>query len=182
MGRPTLHETHMSTIVRPMRAIALTLLALGVAAPISAAVTASETEGQEPVHVTIYGGIGLGELIHLDLGWLITPQWHVEWRTGNIVFNWSTGPALTYYVSSSQGPRPARRSWLVSGEVRVNPELPLDMKTRGERLGGHVGVYGGYIFLPDGGMSFRALAGAIVFDDEGFAAAPNFRFSLGWAF
>ena len=76
-----------------MRATALTLLALGVAAPMPAVVTASETEVQEPVHVTIYGGIGLGELIHLDLGWLVTPRWHLEWRTGNIIFNWSTGPA-----------------------------------------------------------------------------------------
>ena len=54
-----------------MRAIALTLLALGAVGPMSAAVTASETEAQEPVHVTIYGGIGLGELIHLDVGWLV---------------------------------------------------------------------------------------------------------------
>ncbi len=165
-----------------MRATALTLLALGVAAPMPAVATASETEVQEPVHVTIYGGIGLGELIHLDLGWLATPKWHVEWRTGNIIFNWSTGPALTYYFSSSQGSRPARRSWLMSVEARVNPELPLDLKGGGERIGGHVGVYGGYAFLPDDGLSFRALAGAIVFEDEGFAAGPNFRFSWGWAF
>ena len=147
-----------------------------------AAVTASETAAQEPVHVTVYAGIGLGELIHLDLGWLVTPKWHVEWRTGNIIFNWSTGPALTYYFSSSQGHRRARRSWLMSGEARVNPQLPLDLKSRGERLGGHAGVYGGYVFGADSGLSFRALVGAIVFDDEGLAAAPNFRFSLGWAF
>ena len=51
----------------------------------SAVVAASETEVQEPVRVTIYGGIGLGELIHLDLGWLVTPKWHVEWRIGNII-------------------------------------------------------------------------------------------------
>lgn len=133
-----------------MRAIALlTLLALGATAPMSAAVTASETAAQEPVHVTVYAGIGLGELIHLDLGWLVTPKWHMEWRTGNIIFNWSTGPALTYYFSSSQGHRRARRSWLMSGEARVNPQLPLDSKSRGERLGGHAGVYGGYVFGAD---------------------------------
>ena len=57
-----------------MLGMALTLLALGAAAPTSAAVTASETEAQEPLHVTVYGGIGLGELIHLDVGWLITPK------------------------------------------------------------------------------------------------------------
>ena len=61
-----------------MRAVALTLLALGAAGPMSAAVAASETEASEPVHVTIYGGIGVGELIHLDVGWLVTPKWHVE--------------------------------------------------------------------------------------------------------
>ena len=42
-----------------MRAIALTLLVLGAAGPMSAVVAASETEVQEPVRVTIYGGIGL---------------------------------------------------------------------------------------------------------------------------
>ncbi len=165
-----------------MRAIALTLLALGAAGPMSAAVAASESETLEPVHVTIYGGIGVGELIHLDVGWLVTPKWHVEWRTGNIIFNWSTGPALTYYFGSSRGPRPARRSWLMSVEARVNPELPLDLKSGGDRLGGHVGVYGGYAILRDGGLSLRALAGVILLEDEGFATGPNFRFSLGWAF
>ena len=92
------------------------------------------------------------------------------------------GARIDLLLQLIAGVSPSATLLALEWEARVNPELSLDLKTRGDRLGGHVGVYGGYAFLADGGLSFRALAGTILFDDEGLAAAANVRFSVGWAF
>jgi hypothetical protein len=133
-------------------------------------------------------GIGMGELIHAELGYFITPRLLAEIRAGVLIFNVMSGVGVTYSFGEAEGKAPPRHGWLARGEVMVNPTLGDDfhIEERGETIGGIIAVYGGYHFISHGHFYFRALAGMIIGkqqqDSYPEPAGPNFTVTLGTVF
>jgi hypothetical protein len=150
--------------------------------------TSSARAERKQRHVMVGAGIGMGELIHAEIGYFVTPRVLVEARGGVLIFNVMTGLAVTYSFGDREGQAPPRHGWLARGEVMVNPTLgdEFHIEERGETVGAIAAVYGGYSFISNGHFYFRGLAGMIIGkqqqDSYPEPAGPNFTVTLGAVF
>ena len=163
-----------------MRSASLLLLApLLIAAPVHATPDAAD-----PVHAYAAAGIGLPELLHIEAGAFVLDRLSVDARFGFVVFNALAGVGATWhFLGDAPAGRPPRHALLAEAQARLNvDEWPPVLSGGGERIGGLGGLATGYAFLADVGFLFRARAGVLLLEDDGFAAGPDFRLSVGWAF
>jgi hypothetical protein len=159
------------------------LRGLGVAA-LFALASPSLARADEPRSVMLGAGIGLGELVHAELGYFATPRTLIEARAGWFIFNPMVGLALTHAWGHA-GEGPPRHGWLLRGELMLNPTLDeFHFEERGEEVGGYVGTYAGYAFVGDSGFYFRALGGAVFGKENDYIGpmGPNVTLTFGTTF
>ncbi len=138
----------------------------------------------DPVHGLVAIGIGAPNLLHATAGGFVLDRLSVEARGGVWIFNALAGVGATYHALGDDQPgRPPRHALLIDAQAQLNvDQWPPDLSGGGERIGGLVGVAGGYGLLTDGGFLLRVRAGAIFHEDAGFGAGPDFTVGAGWAF
>src|SRR5690349_11620978 len=108
----------------------------------------------------VAGGIGLPELVHLEVGYFVLDQLSVEVRAGTPVFNPMVGVGATYALGAPREGRPPRHAALFAAQAMINPTLGgLTLVSGGERIAATVGLYAGYGFIADIGFYLRVLAG-----------------------
>lgn len=156
------------------------------AKPVDPAPTQSPDPPRRDYSAFVTVGIGLPQLIHASVGWYATPRFALYATGSNVIFNWLVGLGATLHAWAWGGDdwtETPRHSILVDGQVTVNPVLrPLRIYGGGETIGAAVFLDGGYAFIADSGFTVRAQVGAILYEDNGFAGAPNFKGSIGWTF
>jgi hypothetical protein len=139
-------------------------------------------EYTDPPAVYVTAGIGMPALLHAEVGFLPHPRVAVEARASWVVLNPVVGFAVDGAVWTSTG---GARGHAVTAtaEAMLNPTLsPVRLASGGDTLGAYVGIYAGYRWMAESGFTARVQAGAILYDDGGFAAGPNGTVGLGWAF
>ncbi len=154
-----------------MRALLLSLLAVsGLAA--------------ESVSAVVVAGHGLPEWVHLHAGWFAHPRVSVEGRVGYVLFEPMVGVGVTGHLFGTPAApgRPPRHSMLVDAQGRVAVDRWPPTSDGGERIGALGGLAGGYALVADGGFVLRARVGVVLYEDNGFAAAPDFGVGFGYAF
>jgi hypothetical protein len=130
----------------------------------------------------VEAGVGLPELLHLGVGARVSPRWTVEVRYGNVVFNSLVGVGATGALFGDASAGPPRHALLVDGRLMVNPTLGrFQLTGGGETIGAAAFLHSGYAFQGDNGFLFRARVGALFYEDDGFAAGPNFTVAAGWS-
>ena len=135
-----------------------------------------------PLNGFVSGGVGFPEMAHLEGGVFVAPRVDVGARVGWVLFNPEVGVLVHGFLLGTATDRPPRHSLLVSGALMVNPTPPFSLRSGGERLGGYLGVYGGYAYTGEAGFIVRAELGALLYAETGFAMGPNAVLSVGWAF
>lgn len=131
----------------------------------------------------IAGGVGLPELVHVEVGYFVLKQLSVEVRGGTPVFNPMVGVGATYALGAAREGRPPRHAALFAAQAMINPTLgQLTFVSGGERLAATLGLYAGYGFISDAGFFLRVLAGGFLYWETGLAIGPNATVALGWAF
>ncbi len=146
-------------------------------------VSAPATPEREPFATYFTAGIGLPELIHAEVGGFVHPRVSVDASAGWIIFNPLVGLGVTGYFfgDSTYGVTP-RSSMLLSARARVNPNANWsNLSATNDTIPATVDCLFGYAFHGDSGFVFKGAAGTLFYDDNGFAAGPNFLVSLGYA-
>jgi hypothetical protein len=137
-----------------------------------------------PVYAS--GGIGLGELIHAEVGAYLPGGLSVDLTGGWLIFNPLVGVGVTKAFGHAERARPDRHAFLLNGKLRLNPSLGALRLTGdgGETVGATAEAYAGYGFQADGGFLLRVFGGAVVYpvSGGGVEAGPNVYLSLGASF
>ena len=132
------------------------------------------------------GGIGLGELLHVEAGAYLPGGLSLDLTGGWLIFNPLVGVGVTKAFGHAERARPSRHAFLLNGKLRINPALGELRLTGdgGETVGATAEAYGGYGFQADGGFLFRVFGGAVVYpvSGGGVEAGPNVYLSLGASF
>jgi hypothetical protein len=137
------------------------------------------TGAQAAPVATVAAGTGLAEWGHVEAGWLPREDLALELHAGVVVFNVVVGPFVTWRALG----QPRGHQLLITGGGRLNPGLrPVRLHSGGETLAATAESYVGYGFVGERGLLLRVRWGALLYADDGFAAAPNFGVSVGAAF
>jgi hypothetical protein len=127
-------------------------------------------------------GVGIPELLHLDIGVELAPGFAGELRGAFTI----GGPAvgLGFEGTAMGGTHTQKGHALVAGgAVMTNPTLrPPRLASGGETIATYALVYGGYRFIAQFGLLIRANLGVIAYEDNGFAAGPSGTLAVGWVF
>jgi hypothetical protein len=131
--------------------------------------------------VELSAGVGLPELLHVEAGLGVSPRWTVEARAASTVFNPEVGLGVSAYLLGHSDRAPPTHALLIHGSALLNPRM-LSLRSGGDRLAAYLNVAGGYALHADSGFYFRALVGALLYEDSGLAAGPNATVGAGWWF
>lgn len=138
-----------------------------------------------PVYGYVAAGVGVPELVHLELGYFPSPRLSVEVHGGFPILSPLVGLGVTgWLLGETTARRPPTHSLTVSGRARINVLYPTMGRTRGERLGPVIEPLVGYGLLTRRHFLLRVDAGALVYLDahDGLAAGPQALVTLGYAF
>jgi hypothetical protein len=158
------------SLTQMMRAHLACLTVVLAATPVAA-------KAEEDPGLSVSAGVGLPELLHVDVGYFVTERWQVDARWANVLFNPMVGVGATRWLGF--GESTPRHAMLVSAQAMVNPTSGF--ASSGDQIGAAVGGSVGYGFMSAAGFSVRALAGGLGYWDDGLAGGPNVTVSLGWA-
>jgi len=163
------------TIVTFLATAALTVSASEVAAEEN-----TTPQANEPTfHVA--AGIGVPEILHVEVGFYPVPGLSIDASVGVVIFNILGGFGATYNVEFSDGA--LRECFTMSGRARINLiDEPLTLRSGGERLGGTIDALAGYSAVTPSGLFGRVRLGAVFYDEDGFTAGPLLLAGVGWQF
>ena len=158
------------------------LAPFALAALLHAPAASAEPDG--PVHARVNAGIGMPELLHVDVGWFPASRVVLDLHYGNVLFNHEVGVAGTAYLLGVAGDhRPPRHALLLRGEIDVNPTVsPPTLKSGGETIAAYMAAYAGYGLTASCGFQVQVLAGGLLDWESGPAGGPNATIGVGWAF
>ena len=131
--------------------------------------------------IELSAGVGLPELVHVEAGLGVSPRWTIEARAASTVFNPEVGLGVSAYLLGLADRVPPKHALLIHGSALMNPRM-LSLQSEGDQLAAYVNIAAGYALHADSGFYFRALLGALLYEDSGFAAGPNATVGAGWWF
>lgn len=130
-------------------------------------------------------GIGLPDLLHVEVGYFALPRLTVEVHGGFPILSPLVGVGVTgWLLGETDAHRPPTHSLTVSGRLRLNVLYPTMTRSKGERLGPIFEPLIGYGLLTRRHFLLRVDAGALVYLDEhdGLAGGPQALVTAGYAF
>lgn len=148
-----------------------------------------------PVHVYGQVGVGVVELVHLELGAFVGSRVSVEGMVAwDGVYGGRYGGGAYYTFGHAQGGRPPRNGLLVGARMML--DSAANFENQGEDLSSYGVIPVGYSFLSDSGFFLRATVGLAVVRERTSrldgevsivehhwrAGGPLFTVSAGFAF
>ncbi len=143
---------------------------------------ASAAFAEDPLHASITAGIGFPEIVHVELGFYVTPRVEVEARYGNVLLNSLVGVGVHGFLLGDSADRPPENALLVSGQAMINPTLsPSTVRSGGDVLAAYIGTYAGYAWHGEH-VTVRVEGGPIFYSEEGPKVGLNGIASVGFVF
>ncbi len=136
--------------------------------------------------LVLTAGIGLPELVHLEVGAYVAPRFDVHARLTAPLLQPALGAGVRFHAGRIDSGRPPRWSATGALDVTLNPAHPA-VFSRGEQLGFAAYPMIGAQHLSDTGFVGRLEVGAILEleDRSGFprvGGGPGIRLAVGLAF
>lgn len=147
----------------------------------------AEPERDDPTETAVgiagYGGVGLPEFFHGELGFFLHPRFLLEAQYKNVGFTHMTGLGATGYLfGEAEARRPGQNSLVVSLGALVNPTLgELRIRSRGDTLSSLFTTHVGWGLIdPNTNISLRVLVGGLFAWEGKITGGPAVHIGVGY--